>query len=120
MRTVFAIACALAACGAVARTASGAATVDPAAPSGRCALQIVLVLADAKPVRPAASVVRSLARAANVQLAFVRDAGTASFVYRLTAPGTVERCQRGLQRLRADPRVRAADVDSRRQANGMH
>ena len=120
MRTVIAIACTLAACGAVARTATGASTATPAAPSRRCSLQIVLVLADAKPVRPAASVVRSLAHAANVQLDFIRDAGTASFLYRLTAAGSVERCQRGLQRLRADPRVRAADVDSRRQANATH
>ncbi len=112
MRTAVAIAFALVACLAAPATAG-----SPPAGGSRCSLQIIIVLANPPPARPATSLVISLARAARVKLAFLRDAGTSSYLYRLTAAGGADSCLRGLERLRGDPRVRAADIDSRRQAH---
>jgi hypothetical protein len=112
MRPALAIAFALAACAPAAGIAG-----SPSVAQNRCSLQIIVVLADSPSVRPATALVISLARAARVKLGFVRDAGTSSFLYHLSAVGDAASCLRGLERLRGDPRVRSADIDSRRQAH---
>lgn len=103
---------------ALAGMASPVHAANAAAAPPRCSLQIILVLQPPVLQRPPATLVAQLARAAGVTLAFVRDAGTGSHVFRLGARGDAAACERGLARLRADPRVESADVDRRRQAAG--
>jgi len=97
-------------------TASCASASTLATP--RCSLQIIVVMSPPGTQRPAASVVASLARSAKVGLTFLRDAGTGSYVFRLQAQDGADACQRGLERLRTDPRILAADIDARRKAAG--
>lgn len=89
-----------------------------AAAPQRCTLQVILVMEPPAAQRPSEAVVAQLARAARVALSFVRDAGTGSYVFRLSARGGPDQCQKGLERLRSDGRVKSAEVDARRQAAG--
>lgn len=95
-------------------SAPAAANPTPSA-SNRCSLQIIVVMNPPAPQPPAPTVVSSLARAARVQLTFVREAGTTSFVFLLSAAGSAQQCQRGLARLRTDARIQSVDIDARRQ-----
>ena len=90
-----------------------AANATPPA-SNHCYLQIIVTMNPPAPQPPAPTVVASLARAARVQLTFVREAGTTSFVFLLSASGSAQQCQRGLARLRTDSRIQSADIDARR------
>jgi hypothetical protein len=91
------------------------AATNPTPPaSNRCSLQIIVVMNPPAPQPPVPTVVASLARAARVQLTFVREAGSTSFVFLLSASGSAQQCQRGLTRLRTDARIQSVDIDARR------
>jgi hypothetical protein len=65
---------------------------------------------------PDEAFVKDVARAAHVELAYVRSITPALHVFILTADnGSDPTCAQALGRLRADSRVRSADIDARRQ-----
>jgi hypothetical protein len=92
-----------------------------AAPSGnhaaRCTLRVILSFAQSgTPGLPDASYLQEVASAARVELTYVRSLTPALHVFVLRADGAGDPdCQRALGRLRAEPRVRSADIDQRRQ-----
>jgi hypothetical protein len=113
-RFAIAVACIIAACTvAPAQAAATSGTQD------HCSLQIILVMARPGTERPSAPVVASLARKARVSLVFLRDAGTSSYVFRLSTGSGKDSCQRGIERLRSDSRVQSVDLDARRRGNQL-
>jgi hypothetical protein len=97
------------------------ACVDPnvrdiVSPGNYCTVQIILVMKD-RSGRPSGDVIGSLAEAAKVDLTFLRNAGTDSYVFSLGAVGSEDSCMHGVERLRTDSRLQSVEMDARRQGN---
>ncbi|MFI4914617.1 MAG: hypothetical protein ACHQAR_05445 [Steroidobacterales bacterium] len=83
----------------------------------RCRERVIVKLAP--PLSPSDDrIAQAVARAAHVQLKFIRTIGSALSVFELTSSETDVDCAKSLQRLRLDARVRSVEIDARRQHHG--
>ncbi len=67
---------------------------------------------------PSTELISDVARAASVELTFVRAVGGGLYVFSLGAVDSDPSCGHALQRLRRDTRIRSVDVDVRRHPLG--
>jgi hypothetical protein len=91
---------------------SNDAAQDPSAPG--CESQIIVTFLQPLDGDPDEDLVSSLAAGAGVRLVFLRSAGTGLYVFALMGRESDVSCDHPLERLRRDPRVRSADIDTRR------
>lgn len=84
------------------------------APSADCQARIILGLKTPAPPPPDDSWVRELAAASGVQLQYLRAISSGLYLFRMTAPSAAGGCTAAIERLRADPRLRSAQIDQRR------
>jgi len=85
---------------------AGGAHRDP------CTSQVIITFTHDQGTTPDAELIEQIARAASVQLSYVRTAGPGLYVFSLAAAEAS--CEEALQRLRRDARVRSVDVDAHR------
>ena len=88
---------------------------DEAAPASGCRVRVILGLVHAMPSPPDEAWVRDLAAANGVELHYLRAITPRLYVLRLSAAGAGGGCDAALARLRADPRLRSAQIDQRRE-----
>jgi len=85
------------------------------APSPDCQARIILGLQTPAVPPPDESWVRDLAVASGVQLHYLRAISSRLYLFRMTAPNVAGGCTAAIERLRADPRLRSAQIDQRRE-----
>ena len=95
--------------------ASGAAACvqprsDLAAATTTCNLQVIVAL----DVAPDAALLADLSRVSGARLELIRAMTSNLYLLGLEAQGDDSQCKAAVERLRGDPRVRSADVDTRR------
>jgi hypothetical protein len=83
---------------------------DAPAPAG-CTAQLIVAL---QPV-PDDALVADLARVSGARLELVRTMTSNLHLFTLTAAAPEPECTAAIERLRRDPRVRAVDLDTRRE-----
>lgn len=85
-----------------------------AAPSSDCQARIILGLVTSAPPPPDDTWVQELAAASGVRLHYLRAITSRLYLFRMTAPNSAGGCAAAIERLRADPRLRSAQIDQRR------
>jgi hypothetical protein len=105
----------LCALGSVAFVAcAGHPVTDP-----ECGLRVIVAFSQDFQSAPDAAFVRDVARAARVELTYVRSITPALHVFTLAAANAGDPgCEQALARLRSEPRVRSVDIDARRRTQG--
>ena len=94
------------------------ACAGPRPPAG-CSLRVIIAFSQDFQSAPDPAFVRDVARAARVELTYVRSITPALHVFTLAAAdGGEAGCEKALARLRSEPRVRSADIDARRKLQG--
>jgi hypothetical protein len=89
---------------------AGGAHRDP------CASQVIITFTQNQGTTPNSELIEQIARAASVQLSYVRTAGPGLYVFSLSTAEADPSCEDALRRLRRDARVRSVDVDAHRRA----
>lgn len=84
---------------------------DDARASAGCSVQVIVAL---QPV-PDDALVADLTRVSGARLELVRTMTSNLHLFTLTAAAPEPECRAAIERLRRDPRVRAVDLDTRRQ-----
>jgi len=105
--------------GAIALAACAARmyAADPSvAPADSCNTRVIISFSPGTRPMPDDHLVKDLARAARIKLAFVSTITPNLHVFTLSAVEADSACHDALERLRRDPRVRSVDLDARRKA----
>jgi len=85
----------------------------------RCSLRVIVAFSQEFSTSPDSAFLKDVERTARVGLSYIRSVTPALHVFTLTASDAGDpSCERALARLRAEPRVRSADIDARRQIQG--
>jgi hypothetical protein len=106
--------------GSIALTACAARTPASAPATARadgCKTRVIISFSPEMQYAPEDGFVKDLARAANVELAFVSAIAPNLYVFTVSTAESDTRCRDALERLRRDPRIRSVDVDERRKAH---
>jgi hypothetical protein len=84
---------------------------DEAFASPSCSLRVIVTLESS----PDDALIADLGRASRARLELVRTMTSNLHLFTLAADGPEQECAAAIERLRRDPRVRAVDLDQRRQ-----
>jgi hypothetical protein len=76
-----------------------------------CSVQVIVALQPA----PDEALIADLGRVSGARLELVRTMTSNLHLFMLTAAGSEPECSAAIERLRRDPRVRAVDLDQRRE-----
>jgi hypothetical protein len=76
-----------------------------------CSVRVIVTLQPA----PDAALVADLGRVSGARLELVRTMTSNLHLFSIDAPGSASECDAAIERLRRDPRVRAVDLDQRRE-----
>jgi hypothetical protein len=86
---------------------------DDSASVSSCSVNVIVTLQPS----PNDALIADLARVSGARLELVRTMTSNLHLFTLTAVGPEQECTAAIERLRLDPRVRAVDLDQRREVS---